>query len=141
MTDPIFVALITTGGIVVGTLLTSLINFLQVVSARRFEERKIVYDIASKLAIDQWKLDVERTDAFNANLKDGGIFRMRSSLLDFQVPIPHVAQTVRRIAEELERSTRPGSWCQRFRDWRAARQKVVTKKKKEAEQAVAPNGQ
>jgi hypothetical protein len=58
-------ALITAGGIFMGVLLTSVINLIQSAATRRTEERKVIYDIASKLAVEQLKLDVERTDAAN----------------------------------------------------------------------------
>jgi hypothetical protein len=133
MPDAILIALIAAGGVVTGSFLTSILNLFQAAANRRAEERKVIYDIASKLALEQWKLDVERTDAFNETLKDGGIYRVRNNLSDFQVPIPHVAQTVRRIVDELERSTLPKSWCRRFQDWRSA------PKKKKAEQAETRN--
>jgi hypothetical protein len=138
------VALVAAGGVAAGSFIAAIFGCITAYTTRKTEERRIIYDIAGKLAAEQWKLDVERTDAFNATLKDGGIFRTRSSLSDFQVPIPHVAQTVRRIVDELDASRRPKTCWIRLRDWyaarRATRQKAAAKKKKEAEQAVAPNG-
>jgi hypothetical protein len=137
------VALVAAGGVAAGSCIAALFNYLTTRATRKSEERKIIYDIAGKLAAEQWKLDVERTDAFNATLKDGGVFRMRSSLSDFQVPIPHVAQTVRRIVDELERSTRPKSRWLHLQDWwkarRAAKKPKPAKKKEEAEQDVHGN--
>lgn len=144
MTDAVFVALITACGIVIGTLLTSLIGLMQSGATRRTEERKVIYDIASKLAVEQWKLDVERTDAANKVIAEKGIWNVPTGLDSFRIPIPHIAHTVQRIIAEIDASTRPKSSWSRFRDWyaarRATRQKAAAKKKKEAEQAVAPDG-
>lgn len=119
---------ITSSGI--GAVTVALFGVLKDRSARKAEERKIIYDIAGRLAEAQWKLDVERTAAFNETLKDGGVFRAPRGLLDFQVPIPHVAQTVSRIIREIEEASRPESRWSRFQKWRRAR------KHKKAQQAV-----
>ncbi len=121
MTDAVFVALITAGGIVVGTLLTSLINLIQSAATRRTEERKIIYDIASKLAVEQWKLDVERTDTANKMIAERGVFNMPTGLESFRIPIPHIAHTVQRIITEIDSSTRPKPKWSRFRGWCVAR--------------------
>jgi hypothetical protein len=119
---------ITSSGI--GAVTVALFGVLKDRSSRRAEERKIIYDIAGRLAEAQWKLDVERTDAFNKELKDGGVFRVRSGLSDFQVPIPHVAHTVSRIIREVEEASRPKTFWVRFQERRH------TCKNKKAQQAV-----
>ena len=133
-------ALITAGGILTGVLLTSVINLIQSAATRRTEERKVIYDIASKLAVEQWKLDVERTTAANREIKETGVWNVSRGFDTFQIPIPHIAQTVKRIIAEIDSSTRPKSRWSRFQDWRTRQSAARQKKKKEAEQGVGPNG-
>ena len=147
MTDAAFVALITAGGIVIGTFLTSLINLIQTAATRRTEERKVIYDIASKLAVEQWKLDVERTDAANKEIAEKGIWNVPTGINSFRIPIPHIAHTVQRIIAEIDSSTRPKPRWLRFQDWWRARRatkaeakKPKPAKKNEKAEAVAPNG-
>jgi hypothetical protein len=147
MTDAVFVALITASGIVIGTLLTSLIGLLQSGATRRTEERKVIYDIASKLAVEQWKLDVERTDAANKIIAEKGIWNVPTGIDSFRIPIPHIAHTVQRIIAEIDSSTRPKSRWSRLQDWWKARRAAKAeakkskpaKKKEEAEQDVHGN--
>ena len=127
-------ALIAAGGIVLGVVLTSITAIIQAAAIRRSEERKIIYDIASKLAAEQWKLDVERTDAANREIKETGIWNISRD--KFQIPTPRISQTVRWIITDIESATRRKSIWSRFQAWRSDRR---AKKKEEAEQDTPSN--
>jgi|GEM_PF-2272596 len=116
----------------VGAVTVALFGVLRDRSNRRSEERKIIYDIASKLAIEQWKLDVENTKTMNKEIAErGGVMNMPTGINEFRMPPPQVAQTVKRIIDEIYASTRPRSRWTSFQAWRIAR------KKKKAEQGAA----
>ena len=110
-------AIIGATGVGLGTFINAIFNALNSRSIRRAEERKMLYDIASKLAVEQWKLDVERTDAFNKELKAGGVFRPPRGILDLQVPIPRIARIVAGIIKELDDCGRPTSRLSRLQVW------------------------
>ena len=115
-------ALIAACGIGVGALITAASNILSSRILRQSDERRIIYDISSKLAVEQWRLDVENNKAMNKEISDnGGVLHMPTGVNAVRIPPPQVAQTVKRIIDEIYTSTRPKSRWIRFQEWRRSR--------------------
>ena len=113
-------ALIGAFGVGIGSLITAIFNALNNRGIRRSEERRVIYDIASKLAVEQWKLEVARTDAANKDIQEKGILNIPTGLDSFRITIPHIAHTVQRIIEDIDSSTRSKPIWTRFHKWRKA---------------------
>ena len=111
-------SLIGAGGVAFGTIIAAFFNWLGNTSTRRSEERKIIYDIASKLAVEQWRIDVERTNVTNKEIAEKGLFNISTDLNKLQIPIPNIAHTVKQIIREIDMSTRPDTVWTCFHDWR-----------------------
>ena len=111
-------ALIGAGGIAVGTCIAAFFNSLMAKSTRESEERRVIYDIASKIAMEQWKLDVETIKARNEDIKvpndQIGLFRL---------DIPRVADTVKDVMGQLQSITRRKSTCVRLCEWQSSKKK------------------
>ena len=101
-------------GVVVGSLISALVTMMSSRAARESEERRVIYDIASKIAMEQWKLDVETTKARNEEIK---VPDDRIGL--FRLDIPRAADTVKSVMDQLQSTTRRKSMWARFHEWRS----------------------
>ena len=105
-------------GVVVGSLISALITIVNSRAARESEERRVIYDIASKIAMEQWKLDVETTKARNEEIK---VPNDRIGL--FRLDIPRAADTVKDTMDQLQSITRRKSTWVSLCEWRSNKKK------------------
>ena len=105
-------------GVVVGSLISALVTMMSSRAARESEERRVIYDIASKIAMEQWKLDVETTKARNEEIK---VPDDRIGL--FRLDIPRAADTVKTTIDQIHEATRSKGYWSRACDWWQSRKK------------------